>query len=245
MKKIFTLLASVLLAANAYADMCKQVTRAYGVQTTIGFHLPEIDGVDAKVDAAHASGDTVIMKDEGTPTNTTNGFTDEGSSYAIVLTATEMSASRIVVDIFDQGTKAWLDSCIEIETYGTSGQHALNVNVTTIEGTDATDVVDARLAAYDGPTNAEMEARTLVSANYATASALATTDSVADAIKVTTDQLADTLEDSGGGNYIFTEASLANAPAGGGGGADFDTLCSTLTTVGSIGEASCTGVRRR
>lgn len=47
----------------------------------------------------------------------------------------------------------------------------------------------AALTAYDPPTNAEMESRTLASASYATASALATVDTVADAIKVKTDSL--------------------------------------------------------
>lgn len=37
------------------------------------------------------------------------------------------------------------------------------------------------------------------------------------AIKAVTDKLDDTLEDAGGGNYIFTEAALAQAPAAAGG----------------------------
>lgn len=47
------------------------------------------------------------------------------------------------------------------------------------------EVTDA-LNAYDGPTNAEMEARTLVAANYATAAALATVDGIVDDILVDT-----------------------------------------------------------
>ena len=54
------------------------------------------------------------------------------------------------------------------------------------------EVADA-LAVYDPPTNAEMEARTIVSANYATASALDTVDNFLDteitAIKDKTDML--------------------------------------------------------
>jgi hypothetical protein len=45
------------------------------------------------------------------------------------------------------------------------------------------------LAAYDPPTNAEMEARTIASANYATASNLSTTDGKIDSIKTKTDSL--------------------------------------------------------
>lgn len=50
------------------------------------------------------------------------------------------------------------------------------------------EVTDA-LNAYDPPTNAELTARTLASASYATATALATVDTVADGIKAKTDQL--------------------------------------------------------
>lgn len=45
------------------------------------------------------------------------------------------------------------------------------------------------LNAYDPPTNAEMEARTVLAATYATASALATVDTVVDGIKAKTDSL--------------------------------------------------------
>jgi hypothetical protein len=106
----------------------------------------------------------------------------------------------------------------------------------------------AALIAYDPPTNAEMEARTLPTASYgtstaqstaqadldiltgsdgvtlatsqpnyapSTASALATVGSNVLLVKATTDQLADTLEDQGGGTYGFTEAALQEAPTGG------------------------------
>lgn len=101
--------------------------RKYGVQTTVDFQLFKTDGIDFKVDAAHASGDTTVMKDEGAEANTTNGFTDEGQGYSIVLTATEMEAARVVVYVVDQGTKAWLDTAIVIETYGhASAMHAMD-----------------------------------------------------------------------------------------------------------------------
>jgi hypothetical protein len=78
--------------------------------------------------------------------------------------------------------------------------------------------VDTALADYDGPTNAEMVARTLATADYATAANLATlagyVDTEVAAIKAVTDKLDDTLEDSGGGAYIFTEPALAQAPSG-------------------------------
>lgn len=103
--------------------------RKYGVQTTVDFPLFEIDGVDFKVDAAHASGDTKIMKDEGDEANTTNGFTDEGQGYSIVLDATEMEAARIVVYVVDSATKVWLDTAFVVETYGNaSAMHAVDLD---------------------------------------------------------------------------------------------------------------------
>lgn len=106
------------------------ILRKYNTATTILFELYQTDGVDLRVDAAHASGDTTIMKDEGTPTNTTNGFVDEGEIYSLALTATEMQAARIVIKIVDQSTKVWLDKIVVIETYGhASAQHGFDFSV--------------------------------------------------------------------------------------------------------------------
>ena len=104
--------------------------RKYGVQTTIDFVLFEVDGVDFRVDAVHAAGDTTIMKDEGAEANTANGFTDEGNGYSIVLSATEMEAARIVIYVIDQtATKVWLDDSIVVETYGhASAMHAVDLD---------------------------------------------------------------------------------------------------------------------
>lgn len=104
--------------------------RKYGVQATINFELFEVDGVDFRIDAVHAAGDSAIMKNEGAEANTTNSFTDEGTGYSIVLTATEMQAARIVIYLVDQtATKVWLDKAIVIETYGNaSAQHAIDLD---------------------------------------------------------------------------------------------------------------------
>lgn len=107
--------------------------RKYGVLTTINFELFEIDGIDFRVDAVHASGDSVIMKDEGAEASTTNGFADEGKGYSLVLTATEMQAARIVIYLVDlTATKVWLDKAIIIETYGhASAMHAFDLDNAT------------------------------------------------------------------------------------------------------------------
>lgn len=121
--------------------------RKYGVQTTFNFELFEIDGVDFRVDAAHAAGDSVIMKDEGAEASTSNAFTDEGTGYSIVLSATEMQAARIKLYLVDQtATKVWLDKSIAIETYGNaSAQHAFDLDDS---------VPDANVAQISGNTTA-------------------------------------------------------------------------------------------
>lgn len=107
--------------------------RKYGQATTINFDLYEVDGIDLRVDAVHASGDTTIMKDEGAEANTASGFVDEGNGYSLALSATEMEAARVVIYVIDQtGTKVWLDKTIIIETYGhASAQHAFDLDTAT------------------------------------------------------------------------------------------------------------------
>ncbi|KKM69100.1 hypothetical protein LCGC14_1454230 [marine sediment metagenome] len=104
--------------------------RKYGVAATIPFELYEVDGVDFRVDAVHAAGDSTRVKDGGAEQNTTNGFVDEGKSYSITLTAGEMQAAEIVVHIVDQtATKVWLDKAIIVETYGhAAAMHAMDFN---------------------------------------------------------------------------------------------------------------------
>lgn len=93
--------------------------RKYGVETTVNFELYELDGTDLETGASYAVGDVKIMKDEGAEANTTNGFTDEGTGYSLVLTAAEMTAKRVAIYLVDQsGPKIWLDKAVFIETYG-------------------------------------------------------------------------------------------------------------------------------
>jgi hypothetical protein len=107
--------------------------RKYGVQTTINFELFEVDGINFRVNAVHAAGDSVIMKNEGAEASTANGFTDEGKGYSLVLSETEMQAARIVIYLVDlTATKVWLDKAIVIETYGhASAMHAFDLNTAT------------------------------------------------------------------------------------------------------------------
>lgn len=114
--------------------------RKYGVEATIDFEVYEVDGVDLRVDWVPAQADCEIMKDGGASTQCDNTATDEGSTFSIVLTATEMQFARGVIKIVDAATKVFLDKVIVIETYGNaSAQHAMDFD--TVVPT-ATNIVD-------------------------------------------------------------------------------------------------------
>jgi hypothetical protein len=125
--------------------MADHYLRKYATATIVDFALYKLDGTGLKVDAASATHDIKIMKDEGNEADTTaDAFVDEGQGYSLALTATEMTAARIVIYIVDQGTQVWLDKCLIIETYGNaSAQHAFdlatatqNVNVASVDNID-------------------------------------------------------------------------------------------------------------
>ena len=125
--------------------------RKYGVETTVDFVLFETDGINLKTDAAHAAGDTKVMKDEGAEANTANAFTDEGQGYSIVLSATEMEAARIVVYVVDAATKVWLDTAFTVETYGNaSAMHAFDLDTATVNLSSAT---ETQIDNIEGDTN--------------------------------------------------------------------------------------------
>ena len=107
--------------------------RKYGVQTTFDFELYEVDGVDLRVDWIPAQADCEIMKDEGASTLCDNTATDEGSTYSVVLTATEMQFARGVLKIVDAATKVFLDKVVMIETYGNaSAMHAFDLDTASV-----------------------------------------------------------------------------------------------------------------
>ncbi|HFD32031.1 MAG TPA: hypothetical protein ENJ28_04885 [Gammaproteobacteria bacterium] len=169
----------------------------YGQSKTITFELFNQDGLTFQKAATFSAGDVVIMKDEGAEANTANLPTDEGRGYSLVLTAAEMTAARIRIYIEDaSATQVWLDTSIDLETYGNaSAEHAFDLDtatvtlaavthtgaviptVTTLTGhTPQTGDNYARLGAPAGvsisadiadvPTVAEFNARTILAASY-------------------------------------------------------------------------------
>jgi hypothetical protein len=111
----------------------KPYLRKYGVETTINFELYETDGTDLKTDAASATGDVTLYRDEAAvETLDADAFTDEGAIYSLTLSAAEMQAARIIICVVDQGTKAWLDKVLIVETYGNaSAMHAFDLDTAT------------------------------------------------------------------------------------------------------------------
>jgi hypothetical protein len=103
--------------------------RKYGVETTFNFAVYNPDGVDLDTDWVPAVADCEIMKDEGTSTQCTNTAVDEGVTYSITLTATEMQCARGVIKIQDAATKVILDIVMTFDTYGhASAQHAIDLD---------------------------------------------------------------------------------------------------------------------
>ena len=93
----------------------KSGIRKYGVQATIDFEVFEVDGVDLRVDWTPAQADCEIMKDGGASTLCDNTATDEGSTYSVVLTATEMEFARGVLKVVDAAAKVFLDAVTRVD----------------------------------------------------------------------------------------------------------------------------------
>lgn len=141
--------------------------RKYGAATTVDFQLFEVDGVDFRVDAAHAAGDTKIMKDEGAEANTASGFVDEGRGYSIAVSGAELTCARATIYVVDQtATKVWLDTAIVIETYGhASAMHALDLDSATVTLADGG--LTAAKIAGDAITAAKIAASAITSSELA------------------------------------------------------------------------------
>lgn len=96
----------------------------YGTQTDIRFAMVKRGVVDLAVSAdwTPATGDTKASKDGGSVANTTNNpaaVAGTGSvSWKLTLTATELQAAEVNVQIVDSATKAVEDQFLTIYTHG-------------------------------------------------------------------------------------------------------------------------------
>lgn len=96
----------------------------YGTQTAFRFPVIKRGVVDLAVSAdwTPATGDTKVTKDGGNVANTTNNPSAVGGTgsalWTLTLTATELQAAEVVVQIIDSATKAIEDQVLTIYTYG-------------------------------------------------------------------------------------------------------------------------------
>ena len=93
----------------------------YNTQTDFNFPMVKRGVVDLAVtgDWTPATGDTKISKDSAAVANTTNNpAIASGVSWKLTVTATELSAKWITIQIIDSATKAVEDQFLNILTYG-------------------------------------------------------------------------------------------------------------------------------
>jgi hypothetical protein len=112
-----------------------QLLRKYGVAAT--FLIPVIkagaNDFAASADWTPAAGDVQVSKDDGAFANVTTLPTAVGNMWKVSLSATEMQAARLAVQIVDAATKAVEDQAVLIETCGhASAQHAFDLDAATV-----------------------------------------------------------------------------------------------------------------
>ena len=96
----------------------------YGAQTSFRFAVIKSASSDlaASGDWTPATGDTKISKDGGNVANTSNNPSAVGGTgsvlWSITLTAAELQAGEVVIQIVDSATKAIEDQTLVIYTYG-------------------------------------------------------------------------------------------------------------------------------
>ena len=162
--------------------------RKYGVATSIMVPVIKAGSIDFAVtgDWTPAAGDVKVSKDEGAFANVGTLPTAQGSHWDFTLSATEMQASRVVIQVVDSATKAVEDQSIIIETYGhASAEHALDLDTATVTvGTNndktgyrlsATGVDDILDEVYEGTTTFRQFLRVAASALFGKLSGAATT----------------------------------------------------------------------
>jgi hypothetical protein len=180
-------------------------------EISLGYFLDTTDGnteetgltiANTDIKIRKGGGTTLINKNSGGGTHISNGI------YSAVLDATDTNTLGDLV-IYCHPTGA-LATKLEYTVLPAASYDALITNgLNDISTAQVNTEVDTALTDYDGPTNTEMVARTIVSANYATAANLATVDSIVDAILVDTGTtLPATLTDISGATFSTSTDSL-------------------------------------
>lgn len=134
----------------------------YNTQTVFRFPMVKRGVADLAVtgDWTPATGDTKVSKNGGNFANTTNNPAATGGTgsvgWTLTLTATELSAAEVNVQIVDSATKAVEDQWITIYTYGHAsakiisdlGDLATATNLAVVAG-----YVDTEIAAIKAKTD--------------------------------------------------------------------------------------------
>lgn len=119
----------------------------------------------------------------------TTASINDGAFTAAKFASDFLTAAKVAADVGTEIATAVWASATRLLTAGTNIVLAKGTGITGFNDLSAAQVnaeADTALADYDGPTNAEMVARTLASADYATATNLQTVDDNVDAILVDT-----------------------------------------------------------
>lgn len=151
----------------------------YGTQTVFTFPMVKRGVVDlaATADWTPATGDTKISKDGGNVANSTNNPAAVGGtgsvSWTLTLTATELQAAVVDVQIVDSATKAVEDQFLKIYTYGhASARIQQDLSVDLVARIPSA-LVSGRIDASVGATAANVITATSIAADAITAAKVA------------------------------------------------------------------------
>lgn len=214
---------AAILADTDALEQRLNATRAGYLDNLSGGAVALASGVRLAAGVEHGgTGATLVLTNAAGP-----AFSATGSTYGLLLSGgtadligfgTGTAEVRIVGNIDGDISGKVLGTTAGGGTISGIGAWALGsagATISTLTPAQVNTECDTALADYDAPTNAEMVARTLAAAGYATAASqttiegkVDTVDTVVDAVKVKTDQLTFTVA-----NQVDANAESINAVA--------------------------------
>jgi hypothetical protein len=120
MRKVLALLVGALWGFCSSAATVFQAP--YGVQNEFPFEIWSTDGLSLDVDETDAGSDVTIRCNDNAEATSTNDYTDEGTTYQIILTATEMQCEHLTVTVNEA-----VDAIFHIETYGNASARNISI----------------------------------------------------------------------------------------------------------------------
>lgn len=171
MYRILAIVMVLIVVSTATATIVYPPVK-YGQQVTIYFELYGATDANTAYGTAPAADDVYISKDGGALARATNAVTDLGRFMSLVLTATEMQAATVCIDVNDETSpKAYGDELIVVPTFG----HASALQAFDLD--DANPIVDVNAWSLDPVTMATVFSDPATSEEQAAAlvAALATT----------------------------------------------------------------------